>query len=82
MGISLDPVETQKKFRESLSLPFPLLSDSDGTVARAYGVLAEGGAYAKRVTFVIAPDGKITHVESNKLDTEGAAAACPLRKKK
>lgn len=80
MGISLDSVATQKKFRESLSLPFPLLSDADGNVATAYGVMGPG--YAKRVTFVIGLDGKITHVESNKLDTEGAAAACPIRKKK
>lgn len=79
MGVSTDAVETQKKFRESLSLPFPLLADEEGTVAKKYGVYNAMG-YASRVTFVIGPDGVVNHVEKGKLDTEGALGACPLKK--
>lgn len=72
----MDDVETQKRFAESLKLPFPLLADPDGTVARAYGVA--GGGYAKRVTFVIGKDGSVVKVLEGKdaLDPTGALAAC------
>ncbi len=35
LGISTDDLETQKKFAASLRLPFPLLADPDGSVAKA-----------------------------------------------
>ena len=78
LGISTDDVDTQKKFAESLKLPFPLLADKDGSVSKAYGVFADG--YAQRVTFVIAGDGKIEKVLSGKdaLDPSPALASCPL----
>ncbi len=80
LGISTDDVATQKKFAESLKLPFPLLADADGSVAKAYGVWQEG--YANRVTFVIAPDGKIVKVLTGKdaLDPSPALTSCPLRR--
>lgn len=61
VGISLDEVKSQKDFAEKYSLPFTLLSDPDGTVAEAYGVLSNWGVmkFAKRETFIIAPDGTI-----------------------
>jgi peroxiredoxin Q/BCP len=82
LGISADDVDTQKKFAESLKLPFPLLADKDGSVAKAYGVWQEG--YADRVTFVIGSDGKIAKVLSGKeaLDPAPALLSCPLHKKK
>src|SRR6185436_18770236 len=51
LGISMDNVETQTKFADSLKTPFPLLADPEGKVARANGVYNEAG-YANRVTFV------------------------------
>lgn len=77
LGVSTDDVDTQKKFAESLSLPFPLLADPDKKAARAYGVLALLG-YANRVTFVIDKDGKVTKVLEGKdaIDPSGALAAC------
>ena len=80
MGISADSVDEAHRFRESLKVPFPLLADPDGKVAQAYGVW--GGSYAKRVTFVVDPAGKVTHVEHDQLVAEGALGACPLKKKK
>lgn len=72
----MDDVATQKKFAESLKLPFPLLADPKGTMAKAFGV--EKGGYADRVTFVIAPNGKITKTFEGKeaLDPSPALDMC------
>jgi thioredoxin-dependent peroxiredoxin len=73
----MDNLETQTKFADSLKTPFPLLSDADGAVARAYGVYNEAG-YANRVTFVIGKDGKIAKVFEGReaLDPAPALGAC------
>jgi peroxiredoxin Q/BCP len=45
LGVSLDDVDSHKEFAEKYSLPFPLLADTAGTTADAYGVksLCESG---------------------------------------
>jgi len=62
IGVSLDTVESHSKFSEKYALPFAILSDRGKEVAKAYGVLGIGGVLAKRVTFIINKDGKITHI--------------------
>ncbi|MDZ4199089.1 MAG: peroxiredoxin [Kiritimatiellia bacterium] len=62
LGVSLDRLETQKKFKEEHKLPFDLLSDEDKAMATAYRVLGMGGLFARRVTFIIGPDGKIASI--------------------
>lgn len=62
IGVSLDGVESHLRFSEKYMLPFTILSDHKKEVAKAYGVLGVGGFLAKRVTFIINKDGKITHV--------------------
>lgn len=52
---------TQKAFAEAQELTYPLLSDPDGSAAARYGVLA--GGFARRVTFVIDPEGRVRHVD-------------------
>src|SRR5207244_10963169 len=54
LGVSMDDLDTQKKFADSLKLPFPLLADPKGEVVRAYGVEMQhnGKTYASRITFV------------------------------
>ena len=79
LGVSMDDLATQKKFAESLKLPFPLLADSDGKVARAYGVFMPQG-FAARVTFVIGKDGKILKSLEGKdaLDPAPALTSCSV----
>ncbi len=60
-GISVDSKESQKKFKEENNLNFPLLSDEDKSVSKAYDVLNNFGV-ASRVTFVIDKEGKIAHI--------------------
>ncbi|HEY9867925.1 MAG TPA: peroxiredoxin [Candidatus Obscuribacterales bacterium] len=62
LGISCDSVSSHQSFAGKFSLKQPLLSDGEGTVARAYGVVREGRAMANRVLFVIDKSGIIRHV--------------------
>ena len=65
LGVSLDGVEKQAKFKEEYHLPFAILSDADKTVSRAYDCLAIGGLFAKRRTFIINPEGRIAYIFEN-----------------
>ncbi|MCL6439145.1 MAG: peroxiredoxin [Rubrobacteraceae bacterium] len=60
-GVSLDPPESHRRFREKNGLNFPLLTDEDGKAARSLGILSERGT-AKRVTFVLDPEGRVSKV--------------------
>jgi peroxiredoxin Q/BCP len=68
LGISPDTSKAQKKFQEKFSLPYTLLADADKVVAKLFDVLKEKNMYGKKVmgiartTFLIAPDGTISHV--------------------
>jgi peroxiredoxin Q/BCP len=60
IGISPDTVDKQAEFSATHSFDFPLLSDSDGEVARQFGVRRRfGPMLTKRMTFVIDTDRKI-----------------------
>lgn len=62
LGVSLDGIETQKKFKEKYKLSFELLADTEKKISKAYDVLGFGSLYAKRKTFIINPEGKIVHI--------------------
>ncbi|GJM37073.1 MAG: hypothetical protein DHS20C19_04400 [Acidimicrobiales bacterium] len=68
MGISADPVDRQKEFDDKNSLGFPLLSDADREVAKAFGVKRLGPLPSKRATFVI--DGDRRLVKSIRSETD------------
>ena len=55
IGISADSVDDHNSFCESEGLSFPLLSDPDGTVSKAYGSWM--APYSLRHTFLIDSDG-------------------------
>jgi thioredoxin-dependent peroxiredoxin len=60
---SVDSVEINRRFAESLGLVFPILSDPTKEVARAYGVLGSSG-FASRWTFYIGADGRILDIDT------------------
>ncbi len=68
VGISPDPPDKQKKFDDKHSLGFPLLSDPDHKVARAYGAWGAKSMYGKtydgiiRSSFLIDENGEILQV--------------------
>jgi thioredoxin-dependent peroxiredoxin len=49
VGISGDPVSNLELFKRVNNLNFPLLSDEQGTIARAFGVPVRGGGTITRV---------------------------------
>jgi peroxiredoxin Q/BCP len=62
VGVSFDNAESHKKFIEKFHLNFPLLVDTDGKIADAYGAKMAGKNMARRVSFLIGKDGNIRHV--------------------
>ncbi len=66
LGVSRDPVTRHEAFlATNMDSPFPLLSDEEGKICKAYGVWKEKSLYGRkfmgieRSTFVIGPEGKI-----------------------
>ena len=70
LGVSAQGTESHQRFTEKFNLNFPLLADTDLTVAKAYGVAGSGLGgllrsvvkVSERVTFIIDEKGRITHV--------------------
>ena len=80
LGVSKDSPAAQKKFAEKYDLPFPLLSDPDLAVHKAWGTWGEKVMYGKKVmgtvrtTVVVGADGKVERV-FEKVKVAGHAAA-------
>lgn len=82
LGVSMDDVESHRKFAANHSLPFPLLADTDGDAAEVYGVKTRmlGIRIAKRQTFLIRPDGTLAkHYEKVDPDTHSKEVLADLR---
>ena len=69
LGVSAQDVASHARFTKKHRLNFPLLADTDRSMARAYGTIGGGvgGALrgmlglAERVTFIIDEKGRIAH---------------------
>jgi peroxiredoxin Q/BCP len=61
VGVSVDDTRSHADFARKYQLPFALLSDPDGKTAATYDSLLNLGVvrFARRRTFIIAPDGRI-----------------------
>lgn len=83
VGISVDDVATQKRFKEENQLPYPLLSDEGGKVAKQYGGTMPLVGVANRATFVLEQDGTVKEVLTggDAMDPGGAITSCPIRRK-
>ena len=64
VGVSVDTAHSHARFAAKYHLPFPLLADTQGAVAAQYGALIKLGPLkmARRITFIIAPDGHVAHL--------------------
>jgi peroxiredoxin Q/BCP len=68
LGVSPDPVDRHKKFKQKYELNFPLLADPDHAVAEKYGAWGEKTLYGKksmgiiRSTFLIDKAGVVRKV--------------------
>ena len=68
IGVSIDSVESHRKFAGKYDLPFALLSDEKKVMVKAYGVWKQKSMYGKkymgveRTTFVIDEEGRIAQI--------------------
>jgi peroxiredoxin Q/BCP len=71
LGVSTQDAASHDAFTRKFALNFPLLADTQGRVARAYGAMGSGGIVSKlkaalgladRITFIIDEAGRIAHV--------------------
>lgn len=66
VGVSRDDAESHKRFCDKFHLGFPLLVDTDGRLAEAFGAGVPNQPRSRRVSFLIGRDGKILHVTDNR----------------
>lgn len=68
VGVSVDSEASHRRFIDKNSLPFALIADTDHKLVEEMGVWAEKSMYGRkymgtlRTTFVIGPDGVISHI--------------------
>ncbi len=68
LGVSPDKQESHQKFIAKFDLPFPLISDTEKEIIKAYGAWGPKKLYGReyegllRSTFVISEDGKIEQI--------------------
>ncbi len=68
LGVSADTEKSHQNFVKKYDLPFPLLSDPDKEVIKAYGAWGEKSMYGKkyegilRMTFIISEDGFVEKI--------------------
>ena len=86
LGISLDDVDSHRKFADKYRLPFPLLADTYARVSTAYGVYKEKDRDGRksmgieRTTFVIDKNGHIAKIFPRvKVDQHGDEVLAFLR---
>jgi thioredoxin-dependent peroxiredoxin len=71
IGVSADDMQSHEKFENDFGLPFPLASDPDNKISKAYGAYGLKQNYGKeyegiiRSTFIIDPHGKIADARYN-----------------
>lgn len=64
VGVSSDAAESHRRFAERHQLAFPLISDRDGSLRKAFGVRKVLGLLPGRVTFVIDQQGIVRQIFS------------------
>jgi peroxiredoxin Q/BCP len=74
-GISTDKVGTQKKFVDQNKLSYDLIADTEGDVAKAFGVpLRFGGKFAARSAFLFKDQKLVWKDEKGATATQGEDA--------
>ena len=69
VGVSVDPVEQQQKFKEVNNFPFPLIADTDKSVLKAFGQAATGPV-ASREAYLINRQGKVVYHDEKQTEKQ------------
>jgi len=69
VGVSVDPVEKQKEFKEVNHFPYPLLSDPDKVVIKAFGQNG-AGPMAAREAYLVDKNGKVVYHDEKQTEKQ------------
>ncbi len=67
VGVSVDDEASHKRFADKHGLPFTLIADPAGALAKRFQATRAFGLGVRRVTYVIAPDGLVRGVFHHEL---------------
>jgi peroxiredoxin Q/BCP len=67
IGVSSDTEQSHREFAQQHRLSFPLISDADGALRKAFGVPKTLGLFPGRTTYVIDRDGVVRLIYSAQL---------------
>jgi peroxiredoxin Q/BCP len=81
VGVSTDPVEKQKEFKQVNNFPFPLLADTDKKVIAAFGQ-SESRPMASREAYHIDRSGKVVYHDTGATDKQAEQVLAFLNAKK
>jgi thioredoxin-dependent peroxiredoxin len=70
IGVSSDSLQRHQAFASGHQLPFLLLTDTDGSLRKAFGVPTTLGLLPGRVTYVIDREGIVRHVFNSQFQAE------------
>lgn len=70
VGVSGDEVDTQARFAAEHGFDFPLIADTDGSLADRFGTKRLGPLPSKRETFVLDPSLTLVHAIRSETDME------------
>ena len=80
IGVSTDPVEKQKEFKEKNNFNYPLLADTDKKVVKAFG--QSGAMMASREAYLIDRRGKVVYHDEKQTDKQAEQVLAFLNAKK
>ena len=80
IGVSVDPVEKQKEFKDVNHFPYPLLADTDKKVIKAFG--QSGGMMASREAYLINQAGKVVYHDEKQTEKQAEMVLAFLNAKK
>ena len=69
IGVSTDPVEKQKEFKDVNHFPYPLLADTDKAVIKAFGQSGTG-PMAAREAYLVDKNGKVVYHDEKQTEKQ------------
>jgi peroxiredoxin len=79
-GVNPASTEAHAKWASKMRFPFPLLSDRDRTIARAYHALKDDDKGIARTVYVVGQDGSIRYAQRGAPPVDDIVAAVTTRR--
>jgi thioredoxin-dependent peroxiredoxin len=76
-GVNPASTDAHAKYAQKMKFPFPLLSDPNRAIARAYRALKEDGKGIARTVYVIGREGTIRYAQRGAPPVDDIVAAVP-----